>query len=135
MTKHDDDHVVINMDSDDARRQRTGPVSEIGHGMGSIFWGMRNPIRTGLRGFGLFCSTMGLIAVGAGVIYMVQGGRGPARLSSHPVDLGRWGAKNLISPLFEPLMDRPAESDNVVTGSPEKPIESLEDIYRRDSEE
>ncbi|MGF1534884.1 MAG: hypothetical protein ACFB4J_00170 [Elainellaceae cyanobacterium] len=135
MTKHTDDHVVINVDGDDGRRDRSGPINEIGRGMGSIFWGMRNPIRTGLRGFGLFCSVMGLITVGAGVVYMVQGGGGPTRLSSHPVELGRWGARNLVSPLFEPLLNRPRESDNVITGPPEKPIESLEDLYRQDSEE
>ncbi len=135
MTKYNDDHVVINMEGESDRHHRTGPMTEIGRGMGSIFWGIRNPLRTGLRGFGLFCSTMGLIAVGAGVVYMIKGEHGPARLSSHPVDLGRWGAKNLVSPLFEPLLDRPKESDNIITGARDKPIESLEDLYRRDSEE
>ncbi|MGB3614044.1 MAG: hypothetical protein WBA10_09640 [Elainellaceae cyanobacterium] len=137
MPDRNDDHVVINMDGEDTTRYRkAGPVAEIGRGMGSIFWGIRNPIRTGLRGFGLFCSVMGLITVGAGVVYMAQGNGGPARLSSHPVDLGRWGAKNLVSPLFQPLLGpQPSTSDNVITNSPSKPVESLEDLYRRDSED
>jgi len=137
MTERNDDHVVINMDSDDATRyRRAGPIGEIGRGMGSIFWGIRNPIRTGLRGFGLFCSIMGLIAVGAGAVYMVQGNRGPARLTSHPVDLGRWGAKNLVSPLFQPLLGtQESTPENVITNTPSKPVESLEDLYRRDSED
>ena len=136
MTDRNDDHVVINMDGEDVTRyHRTGPMSEIGRGMGSIFWGIRNPIRTGLRGFGLFCSVMGLITVGAGVIYMAQGNKAPTRFSSHPIELGRWGARNLVSPLFEPLMGRPEPTPNVIRNSPDKPVESLEDLYRRDTTE
>lgn len=137
MTDRNDDHVVINMDGEDVTRyRRSGPMAEVGRGMGSIFWGIRNPIRTGLRGFGLFCSVMGLITVGAGAVYMVRGGDAPDDFSLNPVELGQWGAKNLVSPLLDPLSDRsrPATGGSG-NSSPSKPVESLEDLYRRDTTE
>lgn len=111
------------------------PVDEVSKGMNSIFWGIKNPLKSGLRGFGLICAILGSLTVLAGGIYLIKGDQTPARLSAHPGDLGRYGVDKGIRPLWRSITSSQPATDVEQwlyrEGQPEQP-EQPEDLYRAD---